>query len=499
MADWRDLTTTAPAPAAATPAAPQTGGWRDISTPVTTPAPADASTKPVAPVDPNAYAPPSWLPGAGWLHNAGNEIDDALTHGYADVATSKLGGPDIDTLRAQTAQGRKDLGPIAANAIDIATAMTGGIAKAPAAVADLARAATGSKLAGYGAGVLASGAQGAGESALTAFGHGGSAEDAKSSAKWGGTIGALLGLLGVGSAAAPAAAKSSLEAGADQAAAYSQMKPIGFDATDIAPAYRRAWNALTPSQINDLTADFRSRAGTLADQLNMIKNRGGASADTLDGFARNLQTAAKSSGDGVLANKIEANIRGVMDNATPVTNHPVGLAGELQDQANTATSQAKNAEMLEEAQRVGGLPGGGGQGASIPAAAQNALKNDPQFFKGDNEAAMRSLAGAGQFIPSSWLLKHAVGYPIAGALAGGIFGAGHGYATGGADPWAQAGKEALEYGGTGFGVAAGAPLVKNYLVRKALSTAAPTLTAGAPYGPPQAPVNQLLQAILHSR
>ena len=311
----------------------------------------------------------------------------------------------------------------------------------------------------------------------------------------GGGIGLLLGLPGVGSAAAPAASKSAAQAGADEAAAYARMKPVGFHPNDINAAYHDAWNDLTPAQINDLSPVFKAPGSVVGDQLRTTRQAGGASADTLNGYVRNLRDRATTSADGVLANKISDNLDDMFANTAPITNHPVGLASDLQTAAKTASGQARNAEMLEEARRVGGLPGGGGVGQTIPDAAQSALKNNPQFYTGDADAAMRSLAGAGGWVPGGYMMKHAIAYPLAGAVAGGV----HGYATGGSDPWTRAAEEA----GTGLvgGFAAGkvAPMIKSGLVKRALSTAGPTLTAGAPYNPPQAPVNQLLQAILHSR
>lgn len=94
------------------------------------PAPPAPPPEPAKP-DPNAYQSPDWLPGAGFLHKLGDVFDNAFTANTANLATAKAGEfarahgiqnttPDVSTLRATTEQNRKDVGPIASTAADIA-------------------------------------------------------------------------------------------------------------------------------------------------------------------------------------------------------------------------------------------------------------------------------------------------------------------------------------------------------------------------------------------
>ena len=104
---------------------------------------------------------------------------------------------------------------------------------------------------------------------------------------------------------------------------------------------------------------------------------------------------------------------------------------------------------------------------------------------------MRNVARAGSWLPPSYLIKHALAYPVAGALIGG----GHGYETGG---WEQAGKEALEVGGAGIAAGYGLPAWRSGLVSQALKRAAPTLTTGAPF-PPGQPILDEVRNIIYGR
>ena len=521
-----------------TPQASQSGqpGWQSQSAPLDQPLATTAPAVPAASsvnmpaaltydrIDPNASLGSKAL---SYLHNfavGGNlstrAADDYLTRGYGDVLQAKaenaLSGPTVGglvkqqilgqspedarlaQLRGQTQAAHSAMGymdPV----IGVGVNMVGPGMKAPAAVADLARAATGSKLAGWGAGALASGGVSAADAALGTLGHGGSLEDAKTSAEWGGGIGTLLGMLGVGSAGTKVAPKSVAEAAQDTASAYAPMKRVAFGENDLAPAYTNAQNGLTAAQTDDLTEAFRP-GGKIDSQLNLISKNGAASADEIDGFQRNLQNAARSGADKVLATRISENLRNVLESASPITGHPIGHAADLQDIAKPAAAQLANANMIAEARRVGNLPGGGGVGETVPDAARSALKDNPQFYQGDADTAMRGLAGAGGWVPGGTLVKHAIVYPTVGAALGALGGGASGYAGAGKgeDPWVRAGERALEWGTGGLAAGYGLPKLKNFLANKALVASAPTLTAGAPYMP-QAPGNQLLQAILHSR
>ena len=164
----------------------------------------------------------------------------------------------------------------------------------------------------------------------------------------------------------------------------------------------------------------------------------------------------------------------------PDPNFATGEAADLLAKAKLAASRRMNAQGIAEARRVGGLPGES-VGETGSGWARGELKTNPQFYTDpDVNAAMRSVAGAGSWLPPSYLFKHALAYPVAGALIGG----GHRLATGGDNPWWKAGQEALEYGGAGIAAGYGIPAVRSGLVSRAMTQAAPTLTAGAPFPPP---------------
>lgn len=119
--------TDAPAPAPAGPTGDLAGTLRNANTNSTVAPP----PPPPAGPDPNAYQPPSWLPGAGMMHKISDLFDNAFTAGGANYATAKAGDlargygiqnttPDVATLRATTEQNRQDVGPVASTAADIA-------------------------------------------------------------------------------------------------------------------------------------------------------------------------------------------------------------------------------------------------------------------------------------------------------------------------------------------------------------------------------------------
>ena len=473
------------------------------------------------------------------MHNAGNEIDDALTRGYANEATAGVGNllrslglknstPDIATLRAQTAQGREDLGPVAANAIDIATSMAGPTMKLPAAAADKVIEKTGSKLLGWGAGALTAGGTSAVDAAAGTYGHGGSTDDALSAAKWGGGVGTLLGMLGVGSNKAltgapgapaypspPSASPSIVEklAGpawtgpfkdtaalqAESDAARAAMKPITFDPSDSDRVYDAARSSLTPAQRSGISPGMNQAIKAQRDEIANAAN--GPSADDINGFAGRIFDGATSRDDQALAAKIKNNLtNGVLGGAQPTSGHAVGEAIPLNDAANQATSNLKNSQMLDDWRAAAKIPGSGGIGEEATTGAQSALKNQPYYYSDpSSNAAMKNIAGAGSLLPGSWLFKHSVGYPLAGAAVGGLLGGGHGYQTGGDSPWVNAGKEALEMGSVGLLTGYGLPLARSGLASRALNQSAPALTQGATFAKQPPATGALLRALLNSQ
>ena len=118
------------APSPRTNAAPATTVAADPNAPATYKRPDAAQPQAVQP-DPNAYKSPDWLPGAGWLHKAGQVFDNAFTANTADYLTGKAGElarahgianstPSVAQLRAETAQSSKDIGPVASGVANAA-------------------------------------------------------------------------------------------------------------------------------------------------------------------------------------------------------------------------------------------------------------------------------------------------------------------------------------------------------------------------------------------
>ena len=312
-------------------------------------------------------------------------------------------------------------------------------------------------------------------------------------------IGALTGgVVGAPTGGPDLVARSVQEAKDAESAAYFPTHSIKFPMTEVSDAYHDAQGALSKDQEAGLSSGFRS---TIAQHIEQNENTATTSASEIDGFKRGLNEAATTKADGVLANGVSENLDNVLKNTKPVTptgdpdpNFATGEAADLLAKAKLAASQRMNAEQIAEVRRVGGLPGEsiGNTGSSW---ARGALKGDPQFYTDpDVNAAMRSVAGAGSWLPPSYLFKHALAYPVAGALIGG----GHGYATGGENPWEHAGTEALEMGGAGIAAGYGLPAGRSGLVSQALKRAAPTLTTGAPF-PPGQPILDEVRNIIYGR
>ena len=125
-------------PSASVPGASTSGAApvvaADPNAPATYKRPA-SETVPAQP-DPDAYKSPDWLPGAGFLHKAGQVFDNAFTAGVADPLTAWAGNlarahgignttPSVAQLRAETAQDKKDIGPVASAVADTAGYMMG--------------------------------------------------------------------------------------------------------------------------------------------------------------------------------------------------------------------------------------------------------------------------------------------------------------------------------------------------------------------------------------
>ena len=339
---------------------------------------------------------------------------------------------------------------------------------------------------------FAGGTVGAGAAAASAADRG---ENITMPTLIGGGLGAIVG---APTGALAPVARSVEEAQNAESAAYFPTHSIKFPMTEVSDAYHDAQGALSKDQEAGLSSGFKS---LLDEHLEQNEKTATTSASEIDGFKRGLDEAATTKADGVLANGVKENLDNVLKNTKPVTptgdpdpNFATGEAADLLAKAKLAASQRMNAEQIAEARRVGGLPGES-LGETGSGWARGALKADPQFYTDpDVNAAMRSVAGAGSWLPPSYLFKHALAYPVAGALAGGV----HGYATGGDNPWAHAGQEALEVGGAGALTSYGLPAFRSLLTSQALKGAAPTLTAGAPF-PPGQPILDEVRNIIYGR
>jgi hypothetical protein len=477
--------------------------------PDTTAAPA---TPTAPPVDPNAYQ-------GGFLHKFSDAVADRFTYGLGDVVSGGVGNavkyltgnstmPDIAQQRANTQQERTDIGPIASGAADVLGSAGGPLGKAPAMAADAATSLGAGKALRYLTGIAAAGGEGAATSAAGTLGHGGSLSDAGTAAELGGGTGALTGLLGVGSLRGggyvPAATQGVDALEAAKNAKYAALNAPKFDPNIVDQAYRGAANSFAgqKDQLADLTPGFKS---TVKEQLAQNARGGPTTAGQINGFARAIDTAGSrpgaSAADSVMAGRMADALTGdsgVLVTAPTVSGHAVGVAKDMHNEASLANSQFENAKMIQGWDAQAKIPGQPSIGDIAPAGASQALKSNPKFYTDpDVNAAMQSVASVGQSIPSQYLLKHAVAYPVIG---GALAGAAHGGSTAGPgeNPWGKAAQEAIEVGGGGLAVGLGAKGYANLAANRAIARAAPTLTAGAPFGQP-APVGDLLRNYLYSK
>ena len=141
----------------------------------------------------------------------------------------------------------------------------------------------------------------------------------------------------------------------DQAAqsVYGDMRKIGYLPSTPTAAYASARSALTPAQEANLSPGF----------LRLIARQQGnfgrtVSADSINGFARDLQSAASTNADQVLAAKIRDNLNSVLENSTTVTGHAPGVAADLQERANQYIGQREDLNRLEEFQQKADVAGG---------------------------------------------------------------------------------------------------------------------------------------------
>ena len=130
-------------------------------------------------------------------------------------------------------------------------------------------------------------------------------------------------------------------------AAWAATHQVGFDPSDVNPAYHNALTSLDAGQVRNLSPGMWDKVnGHIAANSNMST----LTANNLDAFGRDIQSAASTPADNVLAARIKSNLDGVMDTATPNWGQtPAGQTPlDLVQRARAATAAAKNASDLAD-------------------------------------------------------------------------------------------------------------------------------------------------------
>ena len=275
---------------------------------------------------PPGYQSPDWLPGAGWLHKLSNIYDDAATAGFADTATAKVGDlmrsigvgnatPDVDTLRAQTAQNRKDVGPVASGVTDVLGYTTG-----------LGKLGAGDALAtklggGYLARIGGSAAENAGANVLGTVGHGDTdVGDNLRALATGLATGTVTGSLTRGSQAGAPSPTAGLKA--DTKVAFDPLTTVKYDPGHFGPDFDTVTSGLSSKAKVDM-GDALTGATKKISQEMADKFRSGdtITADDVAGFQRTLSRAGSAPGAGptdpLIARQYSDALDGVVQKAAP--------------------------------------------------------------------------------------------------------------------------------------------------------------------------------------
>ena len=473
--------------------------------------PPKATDDPFANYKPPASSSQGWgdyllqhLASAGQtVHNAGRAVDDYLTFGGADLGQSYLpmpGQPNMSQpdrlalLRGQTQAAHAGLGTVPDALLGAATYAAGpGELNIASKVGGAVAPAIG-RLAG---GVLGSGLEGAGASALGAAGHG---DDVGSSALAGGGLGALMGgfggVVGRGGSLPPAVSASDLKAQAQQA--YAPLSNILYDATkEVHPSLdvTNAQNALrdwSGYKWND-AAKTRGEINTLLDKPQLSANDIQQSQSYLKGIAKNPNSDPN---DALYAGHYVGQLQDVLENGIPQTGVPPnvgpGYAAQVKAAGDALHGRAQDVGRLNDwiaKSNVAGGPDVGGQASAYLRTKPGqtfASPGSPQFDALNTLAATNAgpdLSAA----PNAWDVRHAL-HPLVAPLIGGALAGGAGQiAQGHFDP-ATLAEEAASGALLGFGLHKGAPWVTKTFVqgpaqKRAIDAARVALSTGQSQAP----------------
>lgn len=266
----------------------------------------------------------------GWGQRMG--LQDPNTVAQANANLGPIMGPIAQASGYAVGPG-KILGPIAGG---IAGTGVKGLALEGAAAGSIAGAAKekNNPLAGAGVGAVGGGALGTAGGLLGQLASAAVRGPANAVSK-------SLGLL-----SDPAEVTASTKAASD--AAFQPMKQVQFDPTHVRQAYTDGYQGLAPDQLADLSPGFNAKVKRHFDQIQSGRS---VSADSINGYVRSLDDAARSNGDRVLAGKITDNLegpQGVLATSPTLSGHAPGEAAAMDATAKSAFQRYANAKSLQE-------------------------------------------------------------------------------------------------------------------------------------------------------
>jgi hypothetical protein len=152
-----------------------------------------------------------------------------------------------------------------------------------------------------------------------------------------------------------------------------------FSAGDTAASYVNAANSLTDVQRGDVSKDFVQK---MQQHVNQMRQTGDLSAGAVDEYARSIQDAAEpnNNAEQVLAARIRDGLtgdNGVLATATPTSNHPVGQAATMLNDAQAANKQWEMAKNLAEWTRLNDA--GASLGQAPLTEAERFYQGKPQY------------------------------------------------------------------------------------------------------------------------
>jgi hypothetical protein len=356
------------------------------------------------PNDPNA----SW---GSWalskLHNAavgGNlwhkAFQDSSTFGGLDKAQSMLpGSPSLEDLRGQTEEARKQIGPVGNLTADIAGyAMVPGGLKVGEGLAGLAG---GGKLAQIGGSAI----EGAGASGLGTLGHGGSWEDAGSSALVGGALGGVTGAIPGGHSTRPVT-PSTAELQGTASGLYKPLESKVYQSPDVAAALDKVGANVSQG----LQSKISSNLSDQIERINRIVAKGGGTtASDIADFRSSLQAASRGKPDQAIVGQ---------------------YLTELENRVgpNMATKIKKAARSSNIAKTSGEIEGWLAAPGEAPKAIKGALKDNPDFYKAQ-PGLFDALTKIGSKADEPGWMRQVANH-IATTAAGSAIGEGYDYLTG---------------------------------------------------------------------